>query len=131
MKFRAFFRLLLVAALLSACSYEHTTGNGRLNPGVATAIKKGITTKAQVRTLLGDPQSTKTQMPIPQPPGVAALPAKWTASEIWAYWTERDQKTLFTLPFMSARPKHSSYTIIIYFDAQGVVLDCQPEEMHT
>jgi len=130
-KFRVLFLSILIAVALSACSSEHQTGNSRLNPSVAAAIRKGTTTKDQVRALLGDPQSTKTQLPVPQPPGIEPLPAKWTASEIWAYWTKSDQKPLVSLPFASARPKHSSYAVFIFFDGQGVVLDCQSEEVHS
>jgi len=122
--------MFLLATLLTACS-EHTTGNGRLNPAVAASIQKGITTKDKVRALLGNPQSIKTQLPVIQPRGVAPLPAKRTASEIWAFWNSTDRKPLVALPFTATRPQHASYTIVIYFDERGVVLDSETEDIHT
>jgi hypothetical protein len=132
LKFLLFCCAYLITGLLSACTIDHTEGNSRLSPTVTAAIRKGITSKDQVRALLGDPQSTKTQRPVPQPSGIAPLPAKLIASEIWAFWTKSDRKPLVTLPFITpARPQHSSYTVFIFFDAQGVVLDCQFEDEHT
>jgi hypothetical protein len=130
-KFQVLFIIFLFAGLLTACSSEHTTGNSRLNPAVAASIQKGITTKDKVRALLGNPQSTKTQLPVIQPPGVAPLPAKRTASEIWAFWNTTDRKPLVALPFTAAKPQGASYTVIIYFDERGVVLDCETEDVHT
>jgi hypothetical protein len=122
----------LITGLLSACTFDHTEGNSRVSPTATAAIKKGITSKDQVRALLGDPQSTKTQRPVTQPPGVAPLSVKLTATEIWAFWTRSDRKPLLTLPFITAaRPLHSSYTVFIFFDEHGVVLECQYEDEHT
>lgn len=129
MNFKFFCCALLAAGFLSACTYERNEGNSRLTPATATRITKGVTTKEQVRTFLGNPQSTKIQVPILQPPGVPPLRAKHTATEIWAYWSSSDTKPLF--PFATAKTRHTSYTIIIYFDATGTVLDCETEDIHS
>jgi hypothetical protein len=122
---------LLAAGLFSACTYEHREGNDRLSPNVTASLRRGVTTKEQVRALLGAPQSTKTQVPVIQPAGADPLPAKLTASEIWAYWKSSDLKPLVALPIISAKPRHTSYTVIIFFDSTGMVLDCEIEDMHT
>lgn len=123
--------VFLSTGLLSACGSEQTTGNRGLNPDKVSLIQKGTATKEQVRALLGTPQSTKTQIPVYQPPGTTPLPAKQTASEIWAYWANRVQKQRLTLPLTAPGKAHqSSYTVIVYFDAHGVVLDCQTQEGH-
>jgi hypothetical protein len=128
-KFRLSCCALLAAGLLSACTYESKTGNARLTPEITTSIRKGITSKEQVRALLGDPQSTKSQLPISQPPGGAILPAEFSASEIWAYWSSTDTKPLIPLSIFSGKPGHSRYTVIIFFDPYGTVLDCKTEDM--
>jgi hypothetical protein len=130
-KFQALFLVVLMGGLLSACTFERKEGNGKLAPGAVAAIQKGVTTKDQVRALLGPPQSMKTQVPVLQPPGLAPLPAKQTASELWAFWNSSDRKPLVALPFIAAKPHHASYTVIIFFDAQGVVLDYDIEDAHS
>ena len=131
MNLRLFLAVLSLGGILASCTYEHTEGNVRLSPNVTASILKGVTTKEQVRAVLGAPQSTKTQRPIPQPPGVERLQAKWTASEIWAFWKNSDRKPLFSFPFISARREHSSFMVIIYFDERGVVLDSEVEDVHS
>jgi len=81
--------------------------------------------------LLGNPQSTKTQVPVVQPPDAPPLPAKRIAAEMWAYWYSTDRRPLAPLPFAAARPKHTNYTLIIYFDSLGTVLDYDTEDIHT
>jgi hypothetical protein len=130
-KLRSFWVVLSLGSLLAACTYEHREGNDRISPNAISSIRKGITAKEQVRSVLGDPQSIKTQRPIPQPPGAAPLQAKWTASEIWAFWKSSDRKPLVSLPFISARHEHSSFMVIIYFDERGVVLDSEIEDIHS
>ncbi len=114
--------LFLGAGLLISCDAGRHTVNKRINTGTLAAIQKGATTKEQVRVLLGDPQSSKIQTPVQQPPGVSPLPAKYTASEIWGFWTDIDNK--FHLPF-THRPTKPPCTVIIYFDQRGIVLDCE------
>jgi hypothetical protein len=131
-KIRAIGSVLVFAGLLSACGSEQSSGNTRVTPGIVTSIHKGATTREQVRTLLGPPQSVKTQLPIAQPPGLQPLPARRTASEIWAYWISRDSKPGIASKLLnSAKPRHKSITILIYFDANGIVLDSQVEEGQT
>jgi hypothetical protein len=115
---------LLIAVLLTVCGCTPAPGNNRLGPAAVSNIRNGITTKEQVRALLGAPQSTERQQPIRQPSGVEPLPAKYTASEIWAYWTDVNPRHLFSI---SAPAKQSRYLVVIYFDERGVVLDCQTE----
>ena len=131
MNLRLFLAVLSLGSLLASCTYENTEGNNRLSPNVTASIRKGVTTKEQVLAILGAPQSTKTQRPILQPPGVERLQAKWTASEIWAFWKNSDRKPLFSLPFISARREHSNFMVIIYFDERGVVLDSEVEDVHS
>ncbi len=108
--------LFLGAGLLISCD----AGRNRINNGTLAAIQKGATTKEQVRVLLGAPQSSKIQTPIQQPPGVSPLPAKYTASEIWGFWSGNNNR--FHLPFTSRATKPPC-TDIIYFDQRGIVLD--------
>ncbi|HEY6874285.1 MAG TPA: hypothetical protein VI298_16290 [Geobacteraceae bacterium] len=131
MKVHLFTLLLFLAALLSACGSGRDTVNPRLTPTAIAAIQKGTTTREQVRALLGAPQSAKTQAPIPHPPGTPPLPAKYAASEVWAFWSARTESSWFRLPFIAPKAKQSGYTVIIFFDPQGAVLDCQVEEKHT
>ncbi len=126
------FLTLLIDLLLTACGCTPAPSNNRLGPSAVSrlgpaavsTIRNGITTKEQVRALLGAPQSTALQQPIRQPPGVETLPVKYTASEIWAYWTEVNPRHLFSI---SAPDKQERYLVVIYFDERGVVLDCQTE----
>jgi hypothetical protein len=118
------FLTLLIAVLLTACGCAPAPGNNRLGPSAVSTIRNGITTKEQVRALLGAPQSTERQQPIRQPSGVEPLPVKYTASEIWAYWTDVNPRHLFSI---SASTKQERYLVVIYFNERGVVLDCQTE----
>ena len=118
------FLTLLIVLLLTACGCTPAPSNNRLGPSAVSTIRNGITTKEQVRALLGAPQSTALQQPIRQPPGVETLPVKYTASEIWAYWTDVNPRHLFSI---SAPDKQERYLVVIYFDERGVVLDCQTE----
>lgn len=115
---------LLAVSLLAACG--HDSGNTRLTPALVANIRAGVTTKEQVRALLGAPQSTKTQLPLSQPAGAASLPAKLTASEIWGFWRDR-RKSSFPRPFADAAAGTARYLVIVYFDDRGTVLDCQSE----
>jgi hypothetical protein len=118
----------LIAGSLTACNSGQDTGNKKLSVTAISSIKNGITTKEQVRAMLGNPQSTKTQLPVRQSPGMPLLPAKYTASEIWAFWTDNKERTSFSLSFTAGKkPKQSRYLVIIYFDEQGIVLDCETE----
>jgi len=119
----------LFACLLSACGSEQVSGNKNLTTGISASIRNGVTTKEQVRALLGAPQSQKAQVPITQPPGLNPLPAKLTATEIWAYWiTKESSPGLARKLLKSAKSRHSSLTVIIYFDGNGIVLDSQVQE---
>lgn len=124
MKRALLFLTLLIAVLLTACGCSPGQGNNRLGPSAVSTIRNGITTKEQVRALLGAPQSTERQQPIRQPTGGVPLPAKYTASVIWAYWTDVNPRHLFSI---SAPAKQERYLVVIYFDERGVVLDCQTE----
>ena len=115
---------LLIAVLLTACGGAPAPGNKRLSPIAVATIRNGITTKAQVRTLLGAPQSMDRQLPIRQPAGGDPLPAKFTASEIWEYSTNVNPRHLLSA---SAPDRQERYFVVIYFDERGVVLDCETE----
>jgi len=119
----------LLAGILSACGSEQISGNRNLNPATVASVRNGVTTREQVRALLGAPLSQKTQVPVPQPPGLSPLPAKRTAAEIWAYRIAKESKAgLVRKLLKSDRPRHSSFTVIIYFDGNGVVLDSETQE---
>ena len=92
-------------------------------PAAAATIRTGVTTKQQVHALLGTPQLMERQVPIRQPAGGEPLPAKYLASEIWTYRTYSRHKTESATP--NAKP--SCYFIVVFFDAQGTVLDCETE----
>jgi len=110
--------------LLTVCGCTSAPSNKRLGPTAVSTIRNGITTKEQVRALLGAPQSTERQEPIRQPSGAEPLPAKYTASEIWAYWNNVNPRHLLSI---SAPNRQERYLVVIYFDERGVVLDCQTE----
>ncbi len=115
--------LFLGAGLLSSCDTGRASVNREISAAKLAAIRSGITTKDQVRALFGPPRSSKTQLPVRQPPGIS-LPAKYTASEIWAFWTDANNGPSIHLPFFA---RHSAekppFTVIIYFDERGTVLD--------
>jgi outer membrane protein assembly factor BamE (lipoprotein component of BamABCDE complex) len=114
---------------LSACGSEQVSGTRNLSPGIIASIRNGVTTRDQVRVLLGAPQSLKTQVPITQPPGLNPLPAKHTATEIWAYWITKESKPGLARKLLkSAKSRYTSLTVIIYFDGNGIVLDSQVQE---
>ena len=110
--------------LLTACGCAPAPGNKRLSPIAVATIRSGITTKAQVRTLLGAPQSMDRQLPIRQPAGGEPLPVKYVASEIWEYSTTINPRHLLSA---SASDRQEKYFVVIYFDERGVVLDCETE----
>ncbi len=116
--------VFLTAVSLTGCDSGHTD---RLSPDRVAAIKNGITTKEQVRAILGPPLSTKIQVPISQPAGVAPLAVKLIATEIWAFRSSGYKHFFFNLRFLPSGPK-TSYTVIIYFDERGTVLDYETEQ---
>jgi len=120
--------LTLLIALLTACGCSSAPGNKRLGPAAVSTIRNGITTKEQVRALLGAPQSMDRQLPIRQPAGGEPLPAKYTACEIWEYWTTINPRHLLS---SSAPDRQEKYFVVIYFDERGVVLDCETEVTHS
>ena len=128
MKFLLSTLALLVVAVLLFFAPEYPRRAERLSPTAVASIRNGVTTKEQVRALLGPPQSVKLQTPVQQPPGVEALPAKDLASEVWGYWSERKQRGSF---FSRGPAKVSRYLVIIYLDGRGVVIDCQTESSET
>ncbi len=116
--------LCLGAAMLVSCGTSGNVVNRKISSVKVAAIRSGLT-KDQVRALLGDPQSLKTQVPVRQPPGVSPLPAKYTASEIWAFWSSNNTGSSLHLPFTARAPEKPPCTVIVYFDERGTVLDCQ------
>lgn len=123
-------RLLLCTLLIAVVLllvYRPVFPTKHLGPAAAAAIRKGTTNKAQVRALLGEPRSIERQVPVPvqpQAPGVAPLPAKYTASEIWTYWTVSKHKSSDAAP----GTKPARFCVVVFFDAKGIVLDCETEE---
>ncbi len=124
MRMRFIVMLFLGAGLLVSCGSGTRGANKGISAVKLAAIRNGVTTKEQVRTLFGDPQSSKTQAPVRQPPGTYPLPAKYTASEIWAFWSKSDKGPLLHLPFTARPAEKPPCTVIIYFDERGTVLDC-------
>lgn len=108
---------LLFAGVLFVYGSGGATGKNRLGPVAVASIRNGITTKGEVRALLGKPQEIQMQVPVRQPPGAAPLPAKYAASEIWE----------LSATGTTATAKKLRYFIVVYFDERGVVLDCQTE----
>ncbi len=115
--------LFLYTGLLVSCGGDEAA-NRKISAVRVAAIRNGLT-KEQVRLLLGEPQSRKTQAPVRQPPGMPPLPAKYTASEIWAFWSHGGKESSYHLPFTASTAKKPPCTVIIYFDERGVVLDCE------
>lgn len=113
---------MFVVALLFI-AYRPVYPTKKLGPAAAAAIRKGKTTKNQVQALLGTPQFVERQVPLRRTPETESLPAKYLASELWTYWTYSRHETA------NARPgaKPSRFYIIVFFDAQGTVLDCETE----
>ncbi|HEY6006910.1 MAG TPA: hypothetical protein VIU40_01200, partial [Geobacteraceae bacterium] len=64
--------LLAAAFLFFGPSYPKRTSI--LSPAAVASIQSGITTKAQVRALLGPPQAVNHQVPVRQSPGAETLP---------------------------------------------------------
>jgi len=108
------FTLLLVI-------YRPVYPTKQLGPAAAAAIRTGKTNKQQVHALLGAPQLMERQVPIRQPAGTEPLPAKYLASEIWTYRTSSRRGAANAAS--GARPFR--YFIIVFFDARGLVLDCE------
>ncbi len=115
--------VVIVGALLLAAP-DYPRRSSRLSPTAVASIRNHITTKPQVQALLGPPQSVKRQVPLQQSAGAEPLPAKFAASEIWAFWSESKKGGSF---FSRGPARSSRYLVIIYFDERGVVLDCQAE----
>ena len=124
MKFLLSTLALLVVAVLLFFAPDYPRRAERLSPTAVASIRNGVTTKAQVRALLGPPQSVKLQEPVEQATGSDELPAKYLAREVWGYWSERKQRGSF---FTRGAAKASRYLVIIYFDGRGVAIDCQAE----
>lgn len=119
-------RLLLctmfVAALL-LIAYHPVYPTRKLGPAAAATIRKGKTTKYQVQALLGTPQLVERQVPLRRTPETESLPAKYLASELWTYWTYKRHGSATAKP--GAKP--ARFFIVVFFDAQGTVLDCETE----
>lgn len=118
---RLLFCAVFGAALLLVV-YRPAFPTKHVGPAAAATIRKGKTTKQQVRALLGDPQDIERQVPIRQTSGTELLTARYFASEIWTYWTYSRHGTV-----AAPGARHSRYFVVVYFDAQGTVLDCETE----
>jgi hypothetical protein len=120
-------RLLLSTLFIAAVLlfvYRPVYPTKHLGPTAAAAIRTGKTNKAQVRALLGEPQSIERQVPLRQTPGIEPLPAKYLASEIWTYWTVSKHRSSDAAP----GTKPARFCVVVFFDAQGIALDCETEE---
>jgi len=120
MKSLLFCSIFLIALLCILYGTNSSRHKSRLSPVAAATIRNGMTTKMEVRALLGTPNEMLTQVPIRQPAGAPPLEAKYTASEIWEYGRNASGKA-------DARAMASSYFVIVFFDERGVVLDCETE----
>jgi len=109
---------MFVAALL-LIAYHPVYPTKMLGPAAAATIRKGKTTKHQVQALLGTPQFVERQVPLRRTPETESLPAKYLASELWTYWTYSRHG--------SATAKPARFFIVVFFDTQGTVLDCETE----
>lgn len=65
----------LVSVLLSGCASTVTTGPFTQLPRIETELKRGVSTKADVQRVLGDPKGT----------GNAVLPVDPRSREVWYY----------------------------------------------
>ncbi len=115
--------VFLVALMITVCSSGSSTGRKRLGPVAAATIRNGISTKFEVRALLGAPRTIERRVPVRQPVGTEPLPAKYTASEIWTFQTSEAQNSASLNPAM----KHPRYIVVVFFDERGIVLDCRTE----
>jgi hypothetical protein len=113
---------LFVAALL-LIAYHPVYPTKNLGPAAAATIRKGKTTKYQVKALLGAPQLVARQVPLRRTPQTESLPAKYLASEQWTYWTYGKHGPATAKP--GAGP--ARFFVVVFFDAQGTVLDCESE----
>ena len=113
----------LFAAGLLLIAYRPVYPTKKLGPAAAATIRKGKTTKYQVQALLGTPQAVEKQAPLRRTPVTESLPAKYLASEQWTYWTNSMHGSAAAKP--GAKP--ARYVIVVFFDAQGTVLDCETE----
>jgi hypothetical protein len=117
---RLLFCTVFVAALLFI-AYRPVYPTKKPGPAAAAAIRKGKTTKYQVQALLGAPQIVERQVPLRRTPETESMPAKYLATELWTYWTYGRHGSATAKP--GAKP--SRFFIVVYFDAQGIVLDCE------
>lgn len=120
--------VVLVMVCLPGCSVNRHLGNENLKPQMVSEIQKGKTTKQEVLSMFGPPQSTTLQSNSGQAtadPNVK-MPVQLIAAETWNYWSHSTEGTAVILPFYAqTNTKSSNFVLSIFFDKQGTVLDYQ------
>lgn len=117
----------IVMLSVAGCGFSRHMGNENLKPEMVAQVVKGKSTKQDVLSLLGPPQSTSTRSPLntmQQQPGSPTLPVSLTAAETWSYWSHNIEGSAVVLPFYAqTSSKSSNYIVSIFFDDKGTVLD--------
>jgi hypothetical protein len=119
---------VLFMSIISGCGVSRHLGNENLKPEMVSEIQKGKTTKQELLSIFGPPQSTtKQNLPTSSTadPNVK-LPVQLTAAETWNYWSHITEGTAVVLPFYAqTNTKSSNFILTIYLDNQGTVIDYQ------
>ena len=114
----------LIASLILGCSFRHQMGNSNLKPELMDSVTKGKTTKSDLISLFGPPQTTQRNaghMEAKDDP--RALPQA-RATETWIYWSNNVEGSSIILPFVASTTTSSSvFTAIFYLDDDGRVID--------
>lgn len=120
---------LLVLLTMIGCGFSRHIGNDNLKPELVTQIVKGKSTKQDILSLFGPPQTTSTRKLSADSNTTAKLPAHLAATETWSYWSHNIEGTAVVLPFYAqTNTKSSNYVVSIYFDDNGTVLDYSTTE---
>lgn len=119
--------ILLYSSLLfiSGCGFSHHQGNSKLTAENVALIKIKVSTKTDVLTALGPPQTTQKKTPdsANYPPGITPSPMA-LASEIWTYWSQTIKGEAVVMPFYASTTTSGGNTIYsVYFNESGTVID--------
>jgi len=119
---------VIIMTIISGCGVSRHLGNENLKPEMVSEIQKGKSTKQEMLSIFGPPQST-TKQNLPTSPiadSNVKLPVQFTAAETWNYWSHNTEGTAVVLPFYAqTSTKSSNFILTIYFDNQGTVIDYQ------
>lgn len=116
---------ILIMSLLSGCGFSHHSGNSALTMNmVETAIVKGKTTKTDLVTSFGPPQTIQKKSVSAEMQANPNIPAMAKSPETWIYWSHSIDGSSVVLPFVAHTSTQSSMiTLAVYLDENGTVID--------